>query len=127
MEGDPLTQLEFVDQPIPAFRPGLSKAGVMGFPGKGLSSASWSAYRKIFGVSPGSEGPRNAGASEAVKAIMSCPSGGRCAVASPARHVTMSPTMNHMDIYRRIVVSPSEQSSSMCAKISVSVLAVPMA
>jgi hypothetical protein len=59
--------------------------------------------------------------------MMSCPSGGRCAVASPARQVTIIPTMNHMDTERRIVVPPSERSSSTCAKIPVGMLAVSMA
>jgi hypothetical protein len=59
--------------------------------------------------------------------MMSCPSGGRCAVASPARHATTIPTMNHMDTDRRIVVPPSERSSSTREKISARVLVLPMA
>src|SRR5262245_34537916 len=57
----------------------------MSLPGSGLISASCIAYRKTNGVPiPGvSAGSRNAGAIDASKATVSCPSGWPCASADP--------------------------------------------
>src|SRR5262249_44102087 len=57
-----------------------------------------------------SAGSRYAGTTVTAKLRASCPSGGRCAMASPARYVIAIPTRNHRDTNRRIVVPPSENA-----------------
>lgn len=74
----------------------------MGFPGKGFSSASWSAYRKTAEAMTcvASAGSRYVGAIVKFEPSASCPSIGRSAIATAAAPVIAIATMSHINAYR---------------------------